>query len=401
MSKELLRLEPVFQEKIWGGDRLRTVFHYDIPSDHTGECWAISGHPSGDCHVKNPEFAGETLGSLWKKRPDLFGNLPGDSFPLLVKIIDAKDDLSIQVHPDDSYAAVHEHGARGKTECWYVLDCDPGTTIVIGHNAKTREEMGRMVEERRWKELIREVPIQKGDFFQINPGCLHAIKGGTLILETQQSSDVTYRFYDYDRLSDGKPRPLHIAQSLAVTQVPHSLEAPKQETCRQGGAEITHLVTCPYYAVYRVRLDGRWETNWEQPFVNVSITGRLRHPGRPAGEQGGPSPDSRRLRTDGSGGEPGAYLLSFVIGTKINTGKPQKLQVSAVFLHLGVHKMTTNILKVYAKRRRVQNTGIFSQTPVEREAFGIYAQGRSDRDFRFCRKESPAFHPNLTILYRF
>ena len=131
----------------------------------------------------------------------------------------------------------------------------------------------RMVEERRWKELIREVPIQKGDFFQINPGCLHAIKGGTLILETQQSSDVTYRFYDYDRLSDGKPRPLHIAQSLAVTQVPHSLEAPKQETCRQGGAEITHLVTCPYYAVYRVRLDGRWETNWEQPFVNVSITG--------------------------------------------------------------------------------------------------------------------------------
>ncbi len=85
-----------------------------------------------------------------------------------------------------------------------------------------------MVEERRWKELIREVPIQKGDFFQINPGCLHAIKGGTLILETQQSSDVTYRFYDYDRLSDGKPRPLHIAQSLAVTQVPHSLEALKQ-----------------------------------------------------------------------------------------------------------------------------------------------------------------------------
>lgn len=258
-----------------------------------------------------------------------------------------------------------------------------------------------MVEERRWKELIREVPIQKGDFFQINPGCLHAIKGGTLILETQQSSDVTYRFYDYDRLSDGKPRPLHIAQSLAVTQVPHSLESPKQETCRQGGAEITHLVTCPYYAVYRVRLDGRWETNWEQPFVNVSITGGSGTlDGQPV-SKGGPSPDSRRLRTDGSGGEPGAYLLSFVIGTKINTGKPQKLQVSAVFLHPGVHKMTTNILKVYAKRRQIQNTGIFSQTPVERGAFGIYAQGRSDRDFRFCRKESPAFHPNLTILYRF
>ena len=190
-----------------------------------------------------------------------------------MKIIDAKEDLSIQVHPDDSYAAVHENGARGKTECWYVLDCDPGATIVIGHNAQTREEMRQMVEQRRWKELIREIPIQKGDFFQINPGCLHAIKGGTLILETQQSSDITYRFYDYDRLSDGKPRPLHIAQSLAVTQAPHSLEAPQQETCRQDDAEITHLVTCPYYAVYRVQLHGHWETSWEQPFVNVSVTG--------------------------------------------------------------------------------------------------------------------------------
>lgn len=273
MKQELLRLKPVFQEKIWGGERLRTVFHYDIPSDQTGECWAISGHPSGDCQLENPEFAGETLGSLWKKRPDLFGNLPGDTFPLLIKIIDAKDDLSIQVHPNDAYAGVHENGALGKTECWYVLDCDPGTKIVIGHNAKTREEMRQMVEEKRWMELIREVPIQKGDFFQINPGCLHAIKGGTLILETQQSSDVTYRFYDYDRLSDGKPRPLHIEQSLAVTQVPHSLEAPEQKTCRQGDANITHLVTCPYYTVCRVELDGRWETNWDQPFVNVSILG--------------------------------------------------------------------------------------------------------------------------------
>lgn len=273
MNRPLLRLAPVFQEKIWGGERLQTVFHYPIPSNRTGECWAISGHPSGDCPIQNPEFAGETLGSLWKSRPDLFGNLPGDSFPLLVKIIDAKEDLSIQVHPDDSYAAVHENGARGKTECWYVLDCDPGATIVIGHNAQTREEMRQMVEQRRWKELIREIPIQKGDFFQINPGCLHAIKGGTLILETQQSSDVTYRFYDYDRLSDGKPRPLHIAQSLAVTQAPHSLEAPQQETCRQDDAEITHLVTCPYYAVYRVQLHGHWETSWEQPFVNVSVTG--------------------------------------------------------------------------------------------------------------------------------
>lgn len=269
--RTLLRMNPVFQEKIWGGNRLKTVFDYPIPSDKTGECWAISGHPNGDCTLQNPEFAGETVGSLWKKHPELFGNLPGETFPLLIKIIDAKDDLSIQVHPDDAYAAVHENGSLGKTECWYVLDCDPGTTIVNGHNAETKEQMEEMIEKKQWMDLIRQVPIQKGDFFQINPGCLHAIRGGTLILETQQSSDVTYRFYDYDRLSDGKPRPLHIQQSLDVTQIPHKAEAPEQSSWTNGDAKVEQLVSCQYYTVCRVTMDGKAHMDWNQPFVNVSI----------------------------------------------------------------------------------------------------------------------------------
>ena len=271
MSKTILRMKPIFQEKIWGGNRLNRVFGYTIPSDETGECWAISGHPGGDCTLENPEFAGETLGSLWKKQPELFGNIPGDIFPLLIKIIDAKDDLSIQVHPDDAYAGIHENGSLGKTECWYVLDCDEGATIIIGHNASTKEEMAQMIEENRWNELLRQVPIHKGDFFQIDPGCLHAIKGGTLILETQQSSDVTYRFYDYGRLQDGKPRQLHIAQSLDVTTVPFQSDAPAQETWTQGDATVHHLVSCQYYSVYRVELNGKATWNFEAPFVNVSI----------------------------------------------------------------------------------------------------------------------------------
>ena len=200
MPKHILRMAPIFQSKIWGGQRLSTVFDYPIPSDHTGECWAISGHPGGDCTVVGGPYDGKTVGWLWKNEPQLFGSLPGDIFPLLIKIIDAKDDLSIQVHPNDEYAGVHENGSLGKTECWYVLDCDEGATIIIGHNASSKEEMAAMVNEDRWNELLRQVPIHKGDFFQIDPGCLHAIKGGTLILETQQSSDVTYRFYDYGRL---------------------------------------------------------------------------------------------------------------------------------------------------------------------------------------------------------
>lgn len=268
MKPAILRLQPIFQEKIWGGNRLNTVFDYTIPSSETGECWAISGHPGGDCPI---EGCDKTLGQLWKEQPQLFGNLPGDIFPLLIKIIDAKDDLSIQVHPDDAYANLHENGSLGKTECWYVLDCDEGAAIIIGHNAASKEEMAQMVAQGRWKELLREVPIHKGDFFQIDPGCLHAIKGGTLILETQQSSDVTYRFYDYDRLQDGKPRQLHIEKSLAVTTAPYIPVTAQPEVSTLGDAQVTHLVTCPYYSVYRAELNGAASVNWDKPFVNVSI----------------------------------------------------------------------------------------------------------------------------------
>ena len=271
--KKILHLEPVLHEKIWGGTELRDQFGYAIPSDHTGECWAISGHPNGDCRVTNPEFGGQTLGQLFRTRRELFGNIPGDVFPLLVKIIDARQDLSIQVHPDDAYAKVHENGSLGKTECWYVLDSKPGTTVIIGHNAGTREEMRQMVAEGKWNQLLRQVPLRKGDFFQINPGCLHALKGGSLILETQQSSDVTYRFYDYDRLENGKKRELHIEKSLDVTTVPFVPDRTVPETETVDDAEITHLVTCPFYSVYRAVLHGNAALSFHAPFVNVSIIG--------------------------------------------------------------------------------------------------------------------------------
>ena len=116
---ELLFMEPVFKEAIWGGTKLRDVFGYEIPSDTTGECWAVSAHKNGDCRIAGGMYDGRLLSSLWEEKPELFGNYPGDQFPLLVKIIDAKADLSIQVHPDDEYAKVHEDGSLGKTECWY------------------------------------------------------------------------------------------------------------------------------------------------------------------------------------------------------------------------------------------------------------------------------------------
>lgn len=244
--KELIFCEPVFKEMIWGGNRMRDVYGYNIPGDDTGECWAISAHPNGDCKITSGSFKGETLSSLWNNHRELFGNEEGDRFPLLLKVIDAKDDLSIQVHPDDNYAMANENGSLGKTECWYILDCDDNATLVVGHNANTREELCKLIDDKKFRELIREVPVHKGDFVQIDPGTVHAIKGGIMILETQQNSDITYRLYDYDRLKDGKPRQLHTEQSKAVITVPAAKGAVRATKTTPG---VEKLVECKYYSV--------------------------------------------------------------------------------------------------------------------------------------------------------
>ena len=268
---ELLFMDPVFKEAIWGGTKLRDVFDYEIPSDTTGECWAISGHANGMSRVAGGRFDGKTLGELWNEEPEIFGNYPGSQVPLLIKIIDAKNDLSIQVHPDDAYAGEHGNGSLGKTECWYVLDCEPGTEIVIGHNAKDKAEVEKMIRNHEWSDFIRKVPVHKGDFFQINPGCVHAIKGGTLILETQQSSDITYRVYDYDRLQDGKPRALHVQQSIDVIKAPFEPAVAEYEKLDVAGAEAKKLVSCPCYTVCKATVNGTAEFDWDQPFVDISV----------------------------------------------------------------------------------------------------------------------------------
>lgn len=268
---ELIFLNPVFKEMIWGGNKLRQ-FGYDIPGDDTGECWAISAHPNGDCLIKGGEFDGKSLSWLYENHPELFGNPENDRFPLLIKIIDAKDDLSIQVHPNDEYAKKNENGSLGKTECWYILDCEPGTKIVIGHNAKDHAELEDMITNSRWKEFIREIPVHKGDFFQIDPGTLHAIKGGTLILETQQNSDITYRVYDYDRLQNGKPRQLHVRQSIDVIKAPFTESKEKPVVSDLGNCVITRFVKCPYYTVEKLELkNGSINFDMEDPYINMSV----------------------------------------------------------------------------------------------------------------------------------
>ncbi|WP_067142682.1 mannose-6-phosphate isomerase, class I [Oceanivirga salmonicida] len=218
---ELIFMKPYMKEVIWGGEKIKREFNYETNSDKIGEAWIISANDNGYSTVINGKYKGLTLKELWNKHKELFGNEKGEIFPLLVKYIDAKSDLSVQVHPDDEYARANEGQENGKSEAWYILDCEEGSDIEIGHSAKTKDELREMVYNKKWNELLTYRKIKKGDFFDIPPGTVHAIRKGTLILEIQQNSDITYRFYDYDRLQNGKLRELHIEKSLDVTICPH------------------------------------------------------------------------------------------------------------------------------------------------------------------------------------
>lgn len=269
---EILFLEPVFKKMVWGGERMGEEFHYELPSDHIGECWGISAHPHGDCIVREGYYKGKKLSELWAEQPQLFGNYKAEGFPLLIKIIDAKQDLSIQVHPDDAYAKVEENGSLGKTECWYVVDCGEDAGLVIGHNADSKEQMREMIEKGQWKEFLRELPVHKGDFIQIDPGTVHAIKGGLMILETQQSSDITYRLYDYGRLVDGKPRELHLAKSMDVITVPaKDVSSSVKSTLGLPENTMNVLEANQYYTVWKIDVKKEFSLEQGYPFMNMSV----------------------------------------------------------------------------------------------------------------------------------
>ncbi|MEI5995234.1 mannose-6-phosphate isomerase, class I [Candidatus Enterococcus mansonii] len=267
-----LFLTPVFQEKIWGGDRLHTVFGFNLPSNKIGEDWAISAHPHGVSTVENGEYSGQKLDELWTNHRELFGEAKGDVFPLLTKILDAEDDLSVQVHPDDAYGLTHE-GELGKTECWYIIDAEPGSTIIYGHNAKTREELEAMIKEERWDDLLRKVPVKKGDFFYVPSGTIHAIGKGIMILETQQSSDTTYRVYDYDRKDDqGQARELHIQQSVDVTTVPAKNTELSIQQQNQGDSSIITYLKTPFFNVYEWQVKGVLKLKKNAPYTLATVT---------------------------------------------------------------------------------------------------------------------------------
>jgi mannose-6-phosphate isomerase len=278
-----LFLKPVFKERIWGGTALEKEFGYEIPNEHTGECWAISAHPNGPSVVENGPYAGMTLDGLWRDHPELFGHPQEDVFPLLTKILDANMDLSVQVHPDDAYAKVHENGELGKTECWYIIDCKEDADVIFGHNARSREELVAQIEAGNWNELLRRVKIKPGDFFFVPSGTIHALCEGTLVLETQQSSDTTYRVYDYDRRdAEGNLRELHLEKAIDVTTVPHQATASEPKVEEREHAVVTTFVESEFFTVYKWGINGQTSFSFADKYLLLSVIeggGTLLHNG--------------------------------------------------------------------------------------------------------------------------
>ena len=254
-----LKMIPFFRhgaDTPWGGESLRALGK-DIPDDLTGEALEVSALPGRESVVANGEMAGKTFSQVieaWGR--DLTGDDRG--FPLLLKLIDAKEKLSVQVHPDDVYAGAHEGGKLGKTEAWLVLSAAPGTRMVYGVNAKDSDELRRMVQEGRLEESLNWVNVQPGDVYYIPHGMIHALGAGMVVYEIQQSSDVTYRFWDWGRVGkDGKPRALHTEDALAVSRPALSKtgKLPGATVICEGGSR-TAYISDPNFELWRLNVAG-------------------------------------------------------------------------------------------------------------------------------------------------
>ena len=254
-----LKFSPILKDKIWGGTKLKSLFNKPAETDKLGESWELSGYEGDESVVTNGFLAGNNLTELIEI---YMGELIGDtifdeyglSFPLLFKLIDANENLSIQVHPGDEVAA-ERHNSYGKTEMWYVVDADPGSELIIGFTDEcSRETYLEAMDEDRVEDLLHKVPVTKGDVFFIPAGRVHAIGKGVVVAEIQQSSDITYRIYDYKRKDDnGNERELHTEEALDVI----NFEASKQPKTVYTPLlnETTPLITCDYFTTNMLRFN--------------------------------------------------------------------------------------------------------------------------------------------------
>lgn len=265
---QAIKLTPYLRDIIWGGKKLKEQWNKISDMDRIAESWELSAYNGMSSVACGGEFDGVTFRELFENHRGLFQTTKEyvKEFPILIKLIDASGDLSIQVHPDDEYAYRVE-GEPGKTEMWYIADADEGAAIYFGFNRNvTKEEIAENIKNNTICDLLNRVPVKKGDAFFVKSGTPHAILRGITVIEIQESSNTTYRMYDYDRRgADGKPRELHVAKALEVlntvkTEEPFNIVPLEAETSFiLGDVKTELLANCEYFAVFTADIDGECE----------------------------------------------------------------------------------------------------------------------------------------------
>lgn len=283
-------LKPAGKDYLWGGNRLKDDYSKEVNMEPLAETWECSTHPDGPSLAAGGDFDGMTLNEVIRLHPEYLGTHPRTEgeLPILIKLIDAKRDLSVQVHPDDEYAREHENGSLGKTEMWYVLDAAKDSSLIYGFRRDMdRERLQKCLLEGTVEKYLQKVPIQKDDVFYIEAGTVHAMGAGTVMAEIQESSNVTYRLYDYHRVDkNGQERELHIDKALQVVNLKGSDQPrqPMRVLRYKKGCASELLCRCRYFQVERMLIntercremaDYRTDSNSFQALLCVDGCGTL------------------------------------------------------------------------------------------------------------------------------
>lgn len=248
-----MKILPAFKDYIWGGNRLESEFGFKSGLKKTAEAWILSSHIDGDNIIQNGKYKGCTLRQLLSENPDFIKKGSSGDFPVLIKFIDAKDNLSVQVHPGEEYAVKNEND-HGKTEAWYILDADEDAELILGFKDEiSKDELKKAIENDSVLDSVNSVKVKKGEIYFIPSGTMHAIGKGILICEIQQNSNVTYRLYDYGRLQNGKKRPLHIEKALDVLDFkPYAFDNGEIDNVSQ----VVNLVSCDIFIFNKLNVHG-------------------------------------------------------------------------------------------------------------------------------------------------
>lgn len=266
-----LKIKPHFKEKIWGGNRLNTRFNFDSPYEKTGECWAVSGISEGETTIIGGSCDGLSLNDVYKAHPEWFGYCDQDTFPILVKIIDVQDDLSIQVHPND-------HDARamglkhGKAEAWYILEAKENSEVVLGHTCSTREELEFCLNNPTDHEWLNRFNIRANQFYYLPGGTIHGKCSNTLLYEIEQNSDIGFRIYDYKRLDQyHQPRPLHRQEALSCIKIPDVTREVAPTKIITSTMKHTTFLKSEHFIVEHATIDEETVFEHDSPFSIIGF----------------------------------------------------------------------------------------------------------------------------------